>query len=1758
MRLKFYATYLVVLLLLCICNNTFGQIHQQAIQQIAKLINEKQSRTPVERKISSQLLQAIRESKGQQMVDGVHLRQANVRTNASGMVSVDINATVSDALLAKIQSAGGKIIFASQKFHSVRVQASLVTAQAIAAYPEIKFIKPAARSHTVGGIGNVLETNGNVSGNFGQPSVSVKHPSFKERAAKVRQQLKKYLMTLGAGSVDSQGDHALGADSTRTKYGYAGQGIKIGVLSDSYNSTGTAAADVASGDLPGPGNPEGDSTAVTVLQDITGGTDEGRAMLQIVHDIAPKAQLFFATADASEAGFAANIETLRNTSNCDIIIDDVIYYDEPPFQDGMVAQAVNDVTAGGALYFSSAGNGGSLLKNQSSVWEGDFNGTGSPQIIMGSKKGQIHNFGTLAAPVFGDSIVTASSVYSLTWADPLGASTNDYDLFIVDKTGTQILASSTDVQDGTGDPIEIFEYDNASPGDQLVVFKDSTAAPVAFSLNTNLDGQGKGIKYSTTGQTHGHSSAVNAFSVAATDASLAYPGLFTASSQVETFSADGPRRVFFNADSTPVTPGNFLFATNGGTVRKKPDITAADGVSTTFAYGGGLNPFYGTSAAAPHAGAVAALLKSAQPSLTPAQIRTLLTSTALDIEAAGYDYNSGYGIVQPLKAMASLNPKLAPTILLGQVSATEGSFSNKNGFIEPGEIGNITVGLIAPLAKAYNVHAILSSTTPGVTITQGSATYGTIALGGDIKNTASPFAFAVNSSVACGTNINFALKVYFDSGGVSPVVFNFSGAVGMAIISSTLGSTPAAGTGYTVVSGQQTGRLSTGTVASSCASPIAADTLVTKTGSRQFDAYTFTNTSNVDECISVTVNSTNGLNIYTAAYNSAGFVPSNPATNFVANPGQSATTMQYSFTAPAGKKYTIVVHDVNVTPASGSLYTLTVSNSNCAVAPACATIKVATTSLAIGTTGTHYSQTIKATGGDGTGDYTFAVTGGLPAGISFNADSLYGKPTQGGTFPLVITAASPTGCSSAGQNDTLTIYGIIPASLKAISGTTQSAIARHAFADSLKAEVFDDGNGPLAGVNVMFIAPSSGATGTFANGSDTAIIVTNSAGIAAAPPFTANTISGSYTVTASVVDIATPVNFNLTNTCVSTVVNTNADAGAGSLRYIVANACPSATVTFAPGISKISLTSGEIDILQPITITGSGANVLTISGSNNSRIFTVDPGTGSNVTISGLAITDGEPSSAETNGGGGILVYSGTVSVNNCVITNNNAEYTYYAEGGGIDNEGGDLTVDHSTIAQNTGYYDGGGLTLGYGTATVTNSTIAGNTIASSGGTAGGGVYCYETFGAANFTNCTIYGNSGQYGGNIYSYNDGTGTSVVTLKNTIAAGGILTGTGGYGPDLGGNTFVSADYNFIQNTGGYSISGTTTNNITGASANLLLLGNYGGTTTTLLPQPNSPVINKGDVSLSASQTDQRGYTRVAAGRADIGAVEANYATTANAGTPQKTVINTAFNTALQAAVTENGNPVSGVNVNFKAPVTTTTATGSFAGSISSVSVATNSGGTALAPTFTANGDNGGYVVADSIGAAFANANFYLTNVITLAVSFGNITATVNNCTVQIAWQTLTGEAGVTFTLEYSTDGNNFAPLYSTTSKGTSVALQTYSYTHATPAVGANYYRVKETDLNNSNIYSETIMAVNTCSNAPVIAYPNPVHNTLTVIMPGTTKQAISIYDARGRLVTRYASAGGTLTIDVSKWAGGIYTLKVAKDDNTTYDLKIIKN
>jgi uncharacterized repeat protein (TIGR01451 family) len=666
-------------------------IRDSALQQISALQAEKTSRTPAQQKMDSQLIYALKESLKQVIAPGVTNLLVDVHPDAKGRVEVDLTATVTQGLLDFIQNSGGTIISSVPVFNAVRALVPLSLTETLAGRADVRFVRAAV----------------------------------------------PYLTR--TGSVDSEGDTTHRAIEARSTFNANGLGVKVGVLSDSVDYMDQA---VASGDLP---------PNVTVLPGQSGipANGEGTAMLEIIYDLAPGAQLFYATGEGGEAQFAQNILDLRS-AGCDIIIDDIGYFDEPPFQDGIVARAVNTVTAAGALYFSAAGNEGNLKDGTSGTWEGDFADGGPAGPPVNGKGGTLHSFGANAY----DNVTGVGNATILAWSDPQGASTNDYDLYVLDSTGATVVSASTTVQNGTQNPFEMVPPPLVG---QRVVVVLATGTNRFLHIDT-IRGQ---LEVNTAGNIIGHAAATNAFACAAVDVHTAYPNPFTGGSAnpVELFSTDGPRLVFYNADGTPITPTNFL--STGGYVRPKPDISAADGVSTTLPPFTGLNPFYGTSAAAPHAGAIAALLKSYNPDLTPSQIRAILTSTALDIEAQGYDYNSGYGIVMAYQALqAAPAPRISRLVMLTNTI----SGGNGNGIIEFNECNNLTVVLLnAGAVDATGISATLFTTTPGVAVAQATTTYADISAGGSGMNLV-PFKVSTAPSFVCGTPIDFSLLLRDDQG----------------------------------------------------------------------------------------------------------------------------------------------------------------------------------------------------------------------------------------------------------------------------------------------------------------------------------------------------------------------------------------------------------------------------------------------------------------------------------------------------------------------------------------------------------------------------------------------------------------------------------------------------------------------------------------------------------------------------------------------------------------------------------------------------------------------------------------------------------------------------------------------------------------------------------------------------------------------------------------------------------------------------------
>ncbi len=595
-----------------------GQLPAKAVRQIQSLLSAKVRRTPVQRKVSSQLLDARRTQRRRPTAAGIGRLEETDPQAPDERVMVDIRADITPAVLTRIRELGGTVITSVPKYQAIRAQLPLRTVEMLAGLDAIRTIRPADEARTRG-------------------QISTLSPASRTRTADSPVTRKD---NTSAGYVAHR------VNSARTNHRVDGTGIGIGVLSNGVRSL---ADRQASGDLP---------ARVTVLPGQAGRGDEGTALLEIVHDLAPGAELYFATGFGGEARMAENIEALCE-AGANVIVDDIGYLMEAVFQDGIVAKGVNTAVAGGCFFISAGGNDGNLTYGTTGVWEGDY-AAGTSLIVDGETLGVRHDFGggMEANEVSGVGV----SAIVLQWADPLGASGNDYDLFLVNEDG-DVIASSTDTQDGTQDPIEsirsFFDYSGLS-----VVIVKASGSDRYLRVHA-FDGR---LAIQTAGNLYGHSAAENAVSVAMVDVRTAAGSgnVFNGTESVRTNNSDGPRRIFFQPDGTAITAGNF--SSTGGKLLQKPDLTAATCVTTATP---GFSTFCGTSAAAPHAAAIAALMLEAAGGpneVTLAQLRTAMTGTGavLDIETTGVDRDSGAGIVMAPGAVDAVNVAMgrnrAPTV----------------------------------------------------------------------------------------------------------------------------------------------------------------------------------------------------------------------------------------------------------------------------------------------------------------------------------------------------------------------------------------------------------------------------------------------------------------------------------------------------------------------------------------------------------------------------------------------------------------------------------------------------------------------------------------------------------------------------------------------------------------------------------------------------------------------------------------------------------------------------------------------------------------------------------------------------------------------------------------------------------------------------------------------------------------------------------------------------------------------------------------
>ena len=449
-----------------------------------------------------------------------------------------------------------------------------------------------------------------------------------------------YGMREGAGDVNTPGDEILGAAAARSAFGVTGAGVKVGVISDGVDHLANS---VMSNDLP---------AGVEVLS--PGSGDEGTALLEIVHDLAPGAALAF-YGPSTSVDMANGINALAG-AGARVAMDDLSFFFEPKFEDGLIAETVRSFATGGRVYVSSAGNRA----------QQHYRATYTPVTGQNFPDGDypaVHNYAPGSIDIGNTLVVppSCSLTVVLQWNNRFGAASDDFDLFIARTSDFVVVASSTEFQTGTQDPLEAASFTN-STGSPVTVFIAvsefqlvSPPASLILDYFALLDcSPNPGLQYVTPSESlSGNHALVEALPIAAANAATP--------TQAQVYSSQGPGTISFPFPE----------------VRAVPVLTSVDCVPTkTGVLGFFFLPFCGTSAAAPHVVGIAALLIERAPTLSTEQLRGVLTGTAVDLGPPGFDFTYGFGRADAFQALSFVSsaPHVRLDLSLNRHSIAPGDF----------------------------------------------------------------------------------------------------------------------------------------------------------------------------------------------------------------------------------------------------------------------------------------------------------------------------------------------------------------------------------------------------------------------------------------------------------------------------------------------------------------------------------------------------------------------------------------------------------------------------------------------------------------------------------------------------------------------------------------------------------------------------------------------------------------------------------------------------------------------------------------------------------------------------------------------------------------------------------------------------------------------------------------------------------------------------------------------------------------------------
>lgn len=562
------------------------------------------------------------------------------------------------------------------------------------------------------------------------------------------------LATTDAGNVLSQGDRGMRTDEARATTGFDGTGMTVGVLSDSFscrttpvgpNGFTTTAQDIASNDLP---------ATIINLSDLAPSPsaciDEGRGMAQLIHDNLPGAAIAFHTAFNGEADFANGIIELAVQAASDVVVDDVIYFAEPMFQDGIIAQAADEVTRLGVPYFSSNGNRARTAHRTAYRAE---------NTTIGGLSGPWHDFDPGAGV---DTLQTvrltrasaggiAQITLSFQWDEPnfsvSGApgSASDVDVVMFDGAGNPVAdcfpGGGPFVQPANG--LCTFQNADGGVGGDAIELQNLVYIPAALPAPLSADvqigfrtesgpapnlvmhvpfvraGAMTELEWATnSGSGYGHNNAAGAEGVGAS--AFAFNEEFIGDPFTVQLRACTPACLndFSSAGGTPIVFDTAGVRLAAPVVRLKPGITAPDGGNTTFftsdtfrddddhdgifgtAEAGEFPNFFGTSAAAPNAASIAAMLldKEGEPILRSkqnAKITYWMCAPGPNGRADGVTGNVEFSKVPNRLAQGHLLGRCTrsePSVVIGTLRSTAQDMTERVNITTGAVIGTFPAG----------------------------------------------------------------------------------------------------------------------------------------------------------------------------------------------------------------------------------------------------------------------------------------------------------------------------------------------------------------------------------------------------------------------------------------------------------------------------------------------------------------------------------------------------------------------------------------------------------------------------------------------------------------------------------------------------------------------------------------------------------------------------------------------------------------------------------------------------------------------------------------------------------------------------------------------------------------------------------------------------------------------------------------------------------------------------------------------------------